>query len=116
MAKRPDGQARQDMATGQVEIIANDITVLNTCGDIPMQPREYQKKNEALRLKYRLVVIVIRIDHASMRSEAAMKDSAESLFLQVYRLASRRDATKSQIALKTYECVPYPPPGQLWIL
>lgn len=53
VSKRPDGQAREDMLTGEVEVIAHKITLLNPCGDVPFQPREYQKKTEAVRLKYR---------------------------------------------------------------
>ncbi|OQR69003.1 aspartate--tRNA ligase [Tropilaelaps mercedesae] len=52
---RPEGQARADLPTGAIEVQAERISVLNAAAELPFLPREYQKKNEALRLQYRFL-------------------------------------------------------------
>ncbi|XP_014253266.1 aspartate--tRNA ligase, mitochondrial isoform X2 [Cimex lectularius] len=52
--KRPDSQVNKNMSTGEVEVIADDFTVLNQSNNkLPFSIRDYQKANESLRMKYR---------------------------------------------------------------
>lgn len=51
--RRPESQAIQNTSTGEIEVLAEQITVLNNAQGLPFIPREYQKKSEALRLQYR---------------------------------------------------------------
>lgn len=57
---RPEGQSRSNMPTGEIEVLAEELSVLNAASDLPFVPREYQKKHEALRLQYRYVSFSIR--------------------------------------------------------
>ncbi|MDH3273961.1 MAG: aspartate--tRNA ligase [Gammaproteobacteria bacterium] len=49
--QRPDGTTNPNMATGQVEVLANELTVLNRSETPPFHHDE--QVNEELRLKYR---------------------------------------------------------------
>ncbi|KAF6200457.1 hypothetical protein GE061_004900 [Apolygus lucorum] len=52
--KRPEGQANQKMKTGEVEVVAENITVLNAAHPkLPFTIRDHHKVNESLRMKYR---------------------------------------------------------------
>jgi aspartyl-tRNA synthetase len=52
--KRPDGTVNKKIKTGEIEVMANEVVVLNTC---PTPPFELSDKtvNEELRLKYRFI-------------------------------------------------------------
>lgn len=51
--QRPAGTENRDLATGQIEIEAKEITVLNRAEPIPFRIDEYQEMGEEVRLKYR---------------------------------------------------------------
>ncbi|MDR2602729.1 MAG: aspartate--tRNA ligase [Spirochaetaceae bacterium] len=52
--ERPDGMKNQKMATGEIEVIAHNITILNRCAVLPFQiDEEDVLPKEELRLKYR---------------------------------------------------------------
>ncbi|KAI0222824.1 Aspartate--tRNA ligase, mitochondrial [Lamellibrachia satsuma] len=54
VASRPHGQQNKDMVTGDIEVLASDITVLNPCRkDLPFQMHDFHKVRESLRLEYR---------------------------------------------------------------
>lgn len=48
---RPDGQVNKDMATGAIEILGLELTILNKSAPLPLDPN--QKNSEEQRLKYR---------------------------------------------------------------
>ena len=50
---RPDGMVNSSMETGEIEVIASRILILNRCEVLPFQIDEESKANEDLRLKYR---------------------------------------------------------------
>jgi len=50
--RRPEGTENPNMETGQIEVLAESIEVLNTCKPLPFQLEE-EEPNEFLRLKYR---------------------------------------------------------------
>ena len=52
---RSEGQTNESLATGEVEILASEIEVLNTAQTPPFQIENHIDVNEDLRLKYRYV-------------------------------------------------------------
>lgn len=50
---RPDGQANPNMATGEIEVLINDFTILNPAKNPPFEIDQEGYVNEELRLKYR---------------------------------------------------------------
>ncbi len=50
---RPDSMRNPDMATGDIEVTASKIVVLNTCGTLPFMIDEESDAKEELRLQYR---------------------------------------------------------------
>ncbi|KAL1451962.1 hypothetical protein WDU94_006286, partial [Cyamophila willieti] len=54
VAKRPEDQIKKNIPTGEIEVIASDVTVLNKADvNIPFLIRNYNKAKEDLRLKHR---------------------------------------------------------------
>ena len=51
--ERPEGMANKDMPTGEIEVIAKKMTVLNESKTPPFEIEEETNANEELRLKYR---------------------------------------------------------------
>jgi aspartyl-tRNA synthetase len=51
--KRPDSMINSDMATGEIELKAENIVVLTKCETLPFMIDERSETNEDLRLKYR---------------------------------------------------------------
>ena len=52
---RSEGQTNESLATGEVEILASEIEVLNTAQTPPFQIENHIDVNEDLRLRYRYV-------------------------------------------------------------
>ena len=48
---RPEGQVNKDMATGGIEVLGLELTILNKSAPLPLDPN--QKNSEEQRLKYR---------------------------------------------------------------
>ncbi len=55
--RRPPGTENADRATGQIEIIASDLTVLNRAKTPPFTPDMQQNISEEVRLRYRYIDI-----------------------------------------------------------
>ena len=53
--ERPVGTANDNLITGEVEIIASDLEILNSSLPIPFQLDEYSSVGEETRLKYRFL-------------------------------------------------------------
>ena len=57
VAQRPEGNANPNLATGDIEVIASDVVVLNTAAALPFQVSEHAEDSgqvgEEARLKYR---------------------------------------------------------------
>lgn len=51
--KRPDTMINPDMKTGEIEVSAKEIKILNRCETLPFMIEDETKANETLRLKYR---------------------------------------------------------------
>lgn len=50
---RPDSMVNKDMETGEIEVSAKEITILNKCEVLPFMIEDETKAREDLRLKYR---------------------------------------------------------------
>ena len=55
VSERPVGTANDNLVTGEVEIIASDLDILNPSLPIPFQLDEYSSAGEETRLKYRFL-------------------------------------------------------------
>jgi aspartyl-tRNA synthetase len=51
--KRPQGNENKNMPTGEIEIAAKEIEILNKSQELPFDLGDYAKANEDTRLKYR---------------------------------------------------------------
>lgn len=51
--RRPEGTTNKQLASGEVEIAASQVKVLNTAQPLPFNIDEYQEVGEEVRLKYR---------------------------------------------------------------
>lgn len=50
---RPKGQENKAISTGDIEVCADSLEVLNKCGKLPFEIKDFVKKSEALRMQYR---------------------------------------------------------------
>jgi len=50
---RPEGMVNVDKATGAVEVVAREVTILNTCAPLPFPLDHAERVEEEMRLKYR---------------------------------------------------------------
>ncbi len=50
---RPEGTNNLELKTGNIEVVAVTINIINTTGLLPFYPDDYQSASEELRLKYR---------------------------------------------------------------
>ncbi|XP_060787225.1 aspartate--tRNA ligase, mitochondrial isoform X2 [Neoarius graeffei] len=50
---RPEGQKNTNMSTGEIEVCAESLEVLNTCRKLPFEIKDFVKKSEALRMQHR---------------------------------------------------------------
>jgi aspartyl-tRNA synthetase len=80
--ERPEGMANKDMPTGEIEVIAKKMTVLNESKTPPFEIEEETNANEELRLKYRYLDLrrsplqeKIRIRHKATKAVRDYLDS-----------------------------------------
>uniref|UniRef100_A0AAY4ADS5 Aminoacyl-transfer RNA synthetases class-II family profile domain-containing protein n=1 Tax=Denticeps clupeoides TaxID=299321 RepID=A0AAY4ADS5_9TELE len=51
--RRPEGQENKAILTGEIEVHANNVEVLNICQKLPFEIKDFVKKSEGLRMQYR---------------------------------------------------------------
>jgi len=70
---RPDDMVNPAMATGEIEVLASKITILNRCEVLPFQIDEESTAGEELRLKYRYLDLrsAVMQDRLRLRSEVS---------------------------------------------
>jgi len=70
---RPDDMVNPAMVTGEIEVLASKITILNRCEVLPFQIDEETSAGEDLRLKYRYLDLrsAVMQDRIRLRSEVA---------------------------------------------
>ena len=70
--RRPDSMINKDMPTGEVEIEAEKIHILNTCQVLPFMVDEKSEAKDDLRLKYRF----LDLRSFSMQKKIALRNKA----------------------------------------
>lgn len=53
--ERPQGMANSKLASGNIELIASELTIFNPCEAPPVFPDAHQSSSEELRLRYRYI-------------------------------------------------------------
>lgn len=89
--KRPEGNENPDIATGEIEVMADDVEILNSCATLPFQVSEHaedSKVGEDIRLRYRFVDLRRRQLHdnlvlRSRISQIARRVMEEHEFLEI---------------------------------
>ncbi|XP_077471668.1 aspartate--tRNA ligase, mitochondrial [Stigmatopora argus] len=51
--QRPVGQENKGMPTGDIEVLAENVEVFNTCRKLPFEIKDFVKKSESLRMQFR---------------------------------------------------------------
>ncbi len=74
--KRPDGTENSNLETGQVEIVATQLEILNPSLPIPFQLDEYTSVGEETRLKYRF----LDLRRPEMQENLRLRSKASSVF------------------------------------
>lgn len=89
--KRPEGNENPDIATGDIEVMADDVEILNACATLPFQVSEHaedSKVGEDIRLRYRFVDLRRRQLHdnlvlRSRISQIARRVMEEHEFIEI---------------------------------
>ncbi|XP_041658470.1 aspartate--tRNA ligase, mitochondrial isoform X1 [Cheilinus undulatus] len=73
--RRPAGQENKAMPTGEIEILAENVEVLNVCQKLPFEIKDFVKKSESLRMQYRYLDLrcTQMQQNLRLRSELVMK-------------------------------------------
>ncbi|NMX11099.1 aspartate--tRNA ligase [Mobiluncus mulieris] len=78
--KRPDGNDNPEISTGEIEVVAEDVEVLNPCAPLPFQVSEHAeeagKVGEDVRLRYRFVDLRRRQLHDNLVLRAKISSVA----------------------------------------
>ena len=70
--RRPDDMVNTDRATGEFEVVASRLEILNGCRPLPFQVDEAEKAGEELRLRHRY----LHLRHPAMQRNLAVRHRA----------------------------------------
>lgn len=72
---RPEGQENQSMPTGEIEVCADSVEILNISRKLPFEIKDFVKKSESLRMEYRYLDLRSSQmqNNLRMRSQLVMK-------------------------------------------
>lgn len=80
VAQRPEGNANPNLATGDIEVIASDVVVLNAAAPLPFQVSEHAEDGgqvgEEARLKYRYLDLRRKEPAHALRLRAKVNQAA----------------------------------------
>ncbi len=78
VAVRPEGNANPNLATGEIEVIADDVVILNPSAPLPFQVSEHAEEpvGEEARLKYRYLDLRRKRPAAAIRLRAKVSQAA----------------------------------------
>ncbi|MGN6598441.1 MAG: aspartate--tRNA ligase [Actinomycetes bacterium] len=79
VALRPEGNANANLPTGEVEVIASDVTVLSESAPLPFQIDEHIEVGEETRLKYRYLDLRRAPAAAALRLRSAVSQAAREV-------------------------------------
>ncbi|MFJ2508096.1 aspartate--tRNA ligase [Arthrobacter citreus] len=77
--RRPEGNENPALATGEVEVIADDVVILNTSDPLPFQIDEHVEVGEEARLKHRYLDLRRPAPAAAMRLRSEANRVAREL-------------------------------------
>lgn len=75
VVSRPPGQTNPRLPTGDIEVKVEAAEVLNSCKKLPFEMKDFVKKNEALRMRYRYLDLrSVQMQHnLRLRSQVVMR-------------------------------------------
>lgn len=83
VSARPEGNENPDIATGQIEVMADDVTILNACAPLPFQVSDHAEDSgsvgEEARLKYRYVDLRRSAPQAALRLRSKVNRAARNV-------------------------------------
>ena len=89
VTKRGEGLANPNIASGEVEIVVEDLEILNRAETLPIQPFSENQANEELRLKYRF------LDLRRPKMQQMLKKRAE-MYQIIHRYMNDNEFTEVQ--------------------
>ncbi len=81
VARRPAGNENPALPTGEIEVIANDVEVLNEAAPLPFQLDEHVDVGEEVRLRYRYLDLRRPGPAAAMRLRSRVNQAAREVLL-----------------------------------
>ncbi len=86
--RRPEGMANPNLATGEVEVLAASLTLLNGCLPLPFQLDQAEGATEELRLKHRYIHLrhpdmVRKLEVRHRAAQAARRFLSDRDFLEI---------------------------------
>ena len=91
MRLRPEGNVNPAIATGEIEVVAVALEVLNEAAPLPFQIDEHTEVGEEARLKYRYLDLRRPGPAAAIRLRSEVNRAARDVLLRA-RLRRDRDA------------------------
>jgi aspartyl-tRNA synthetase len=82
VAARPEGNANPALDTGEIEVIATDVVVLNESAPLPFQLDDHIEAGEEVRLKYRYLDLRRTAPAAAMRLRSAVNRAARDVLYE----------------------------------
>ncbi|MDO5727112.1 MAG: aspartate--tRNA ligase, partial [Bowdeniella nasicola] len=83
VSARPEGNENPDIATGAIEVMADEVTILNSCAPLPFQVSDHAEDSghvgEEARLKYRYVDLRRSGPQAAMRLRSRVNRAARNV-------------------------------------
>lgn len=83
ISRRPEGNENPNLSTGEIEVLGDDITILNTCAPLPFQVSDHAedsgKVGEETRLKYRYLDLRRSEAQTAMRLRSDVNRAARSV-------------------------------------
>ena len=80
--KRPDGNENSNIATGEIEVIADDVEILSTSAPLPFPIDEHVEVGEEVRLKYRYLDLRREGPATALRLRSKINAAARSVLGQ----------------------------------
>ncbi|MDO5719809.1 MAG: aspartate--tRNA ligase [Actinomycetaceae bacterium] len=83
ISRRPEGNENPNLSTGEIEVLGDDISILNTCAPLPFQVSDHAedsgKVGEETRLKYRYLDLRRSPAQQAMRLRSEVNRAARSV-------------------------------------
>ena len=76
---RPEGNANPDLPTGEIEVVATDVEVLNESAPLPFQIDEHVEVGEEVRLRYRYLDLRRAAPAAAIRLRSEVSRAARDV-------------------------------------